>query len=70
MALDLIPVQSEMLEAVGWEAPGNLVLVYKGGRQYLHQGVSKAKFSDLLSAESKGQFVNKHVKKQHPGKQI
>jgi hypothetical protein len=64
--MDLIPVQSSMVTHVGHDGHA-LHLVYKGGKHYVHPEVSAEKYKELLASPSKGEFINKHIKTQHPG---
>jgi hypothetical protein len=54
------PVQSSNVRSVGWEA-GVLEVEFKGG-VYRYVGVPREIFDALLASNSKGQFINEHVK--------
>lgn len=66
---DWLPVESDAIAAVAYRA-GSLIIRYRNGHVYRHSNVPKPLFDDLLSAESKGKFVNQYVKKTYPAKKL
>ena len=58
--MQMTPVISSNVIAVGYEN-NNLYVDYKGGR-YIYLNVPKIEFENLLNAESKGKYMNKHIK--------
>lgn len=65
MDIEMHPVESSMLSAVGYDG-GVLFARYKNGRVYQHAGVPQEKFDALMSSASKGEYFNLHIKGQHP----
>jgi hypothetical protein len=65
--MNMTPVQSDAVEALGHDGH-DLHVTYKGGKTYVHPGVSTEKYNQLLLSPSKGQFLNVHIRKQHPGR--
>ncbi|MGC4152197.1 MAG: KTSC domain-containing protein [Propionicimonas sp.] len=60
-------VESSAIEKVGYE-PSELTLVvmFKGGALYRYAGVPQHLYDQLLTAESKGSFVNRRIKPNFP----
>ena len=63
----MILFDSSSVAAGGYDArSGTLRLRYIDGDAYDYRNVPSAVFEDLLDAESKGRFVNRHVKPYYP----
>lgn len=63
----LHPVESSAIEMVGYEpAEMTLIVVFKSGATYRYIGVPERLYHRLMAAESKGRFVNKHIKPNYP----
>lgn len=58
--MELTKVKSSNIIAVGWEND-KLYVEYPGGI-YTYNNVSKDLYEKLLSAESKGHFLNEEIK--------
>ena len=56
------PVDSTNLESVGYDGT-NLFVRFKNGSIYVYFHVLESLYQKLLIAESKGKFLNKHVKR-------
>lgn len=56
----MILVESSNIKSVGYEND-NLFIEYRNG-VYVYKNVPERVYSDLLTAESKGRFVNMFVK--------
>lgn len=57
------PVESSAIEAVGYEpATRELFIRYVETATYVYRNVGPEVFDKLISAPSKGAFVNEHVK--------
>lgn len=56
------PVDSTNLESVGYDGT-NLFVRFKNGSIYVYFHVPESLYQELLIAESKGKFLNKHVKR-------
>lgn len=66
----MIPVNSEAIIAVGYDGT-NLHITYRGGgKTYIHPGVHKSTYESLLASDSKGKFIAKHIRVQHPGRPL
>lgn len=60
---EMIPVESSAIASVGYDTNASKLYVeYVGGARYAYLGVPEIVFDDLLSAGSKGQFVNVEIK--------
>lgn len=60
---DMHPVDSSAIAAVGYDAAARELYVrFIDGETYIYEAVPERVFDDLLEAESKGRFVNLHVK--------
>ncbi len=58
----LYPVESSMLAAVGYDAKAErMVVLFNTGRAYAYSGVPLKIYLNLISAESKGKFMNEKV---------
>ena len=55
--MNLTPVKSSAVEAVGYE-DGVMEVVYRGGRRYRMEGVSQDQYDALLTADSIGRALN------------
>jgi hypothetical protein len=62
--ITLIPYPgSRSIEAAGYLSARRLMHIrYAGGRLYAYKDVPPAIYRDFLEADSKGQFVNWHIK--------
>ena len=58
---DMIPVDSTDLESVGYDGQ-NLFVQFKRNAVYIYFQVPESLYRDLLAADSKGKFLNKHIK--------
>jgi hypothetical protein len=55
------PVKSSNISSIGWLAD-TLEVEFSSGQIYQYNGVPRAKFDELLAAESAGKFLNEHIK--------
>lgn len=64
----MVRVESSSIDAVGYDSTGRrLVVRFLGsGRTYVYLGVDAATFDELLSAPSKGRYLNSHIKGAFP----
>ena len=68
--MEMIPVQSEAVSAIGYDGQ-NLHITYRGGgKTYIHPNVPRHVADGLMAAESKGKYIAKHIRLQHPGQAI
>jgi hypothetical protein len=62
--MDMIPVDSSNLSAIGYDyETATLRIDFLKGRSYEYYGVPAELYEGLLSAGSKGQFLNMYIKK-------
>ncbi len=58
--IQFTPVQSSNIISVGHDGT-NLYVNYKSGT-YMYENVDKSVYESLLSSDSKGRFMNEHIK--------
>ena len=62
--MERIPVESSNVASVGYDvASSTLEIEFKNGTIYQYSGVSENEYSGLMSASSKGSYLNQHIKK-------
>jgi diadenosine tetraphosphate (Ap4A) HIT family hydrolase len=60
--MKLKPVASEMLLAAGYdEKSRTLQVVFNSGDRYQYKAVPPSAYKELMSAESIGQYMHKHI---------
>ncbi|MCE9565509.1 MAG: KTSC domain-containing protein [Planctomycetes bacterium] len=60
--MELIPVESSMLSAIGYDAEAKeLVAVFRSGGTWRYRGVPQETYEGLLVASSKGSYMHAHV---------
>ena len=58
----LKPVDSEMLEYVGYDGKQKILeVVFNSGERYKYFNVPASVYDELMSAESIGQYMHKHI---------
>ncbi len=63
MAMDRISVQSNNIRSVGYDVDrGILEVEFHSGSIYQYSGVPEDEYEGLLSASSKGRYLNTHIK--------
>jgi len=56
-------VDSSSLASVGYDAAARILEVeFRKGRIYQYHGVGAKRFAQLMNAESKGRFMNAHIR--------
>lgn len=62
--IDMIPVQSTNVAAIGFDPVARLLLVEfkKSGQRYAYHGVTEEEFNGMLGAPSAGQYLNQVIK--------
>jgi hypothetical protein len=61
--MQLVPVSSSSLSAVGYEADGrNLHIRFRNGQTYKYLSVPQSTFEALMRAPSKGIFFSDNIK--------
>lgn len=59
----LLPVESSSIDAVGYDpASKRLYVRFRSGYIYVYYEVAKSVFDDLLTADSKGRFLNQEIR--------
>ena len=65
MQVEMIPVSSSNLDAVGYNAQTETLYVrFKGGKTYSYERVPEYTFTELVEADSVGKFFNQFIKNQ------
>lgn len=60
--MKLKPVDSEMLEAVGFDPKTRtLEVIFNSGERYKYFAVPEDEYERLMNAESIGQYMHRHV---------
>ena len=58
----LRPLDSEMLIAAGYDPESRILqVVYRTGGTYRYKNVPSYRYDELMSAESIGQYMHKHI---------
>ena len=58
----LKPVDSEMLQYMGYDAKQKILeVVFNSGERYQYFDVPASVYEELMSAESIGQYMHKHI---------
>lgn len=64
-----VPVRSTNVASVGYDADKQILEIeYREGGVYQYLQVPVSTYEALMSAESKGQHLHKHIKGSHPYK--
>lgn len=61
MNIQMVPVESSNIVAVGW-SNGNLRVQFRSGGTYIYYDVPKEAFEELLGAESVGRYLAANIK--------
>ncbi len=65
--MELVEVESSMINAVGYNAESQeMLVIFNSGKSYRYQGVPKKVYEGLLAAESKGSYMNTFVIDMYP----
>ena len=58
----LKPVESEMLRLAGYDATSEVLeVVFNSGERYQYKDVPRSEYERLMSAESIGQYMHRHI---------
>lgn len=58
----LRPVDSEMLRLAGYDAKSEVLeVVFNSGERYRYKAVPRSEYERLMSAESIGQYMHRHI---------
>ena len=67
----LKPVQSEMLIAAGYDKRWRVLqVIFRTGETYRYKGVPLLKYTGLMSAESKGKYMHRHIIGHYPYERV
>ena len=60
--MKLTPLDSEMLLAAGYDPKSRILqVVFRTGGTYRYKNVPSDKYDELISAESIGKYMHKHI---------
>lgn len=65
--MDMIPVNSDAISALGYDDHKLYVRWKKTGKTYIHKNVPQSVYEQLLAAPSIGKFFSAHVRNQYSG---
>jgi len=68
-AIEMIPVVSSHIGAVGWKE-GTLQVDFNNGTSYEYSGVPEDEFDNLREASSVGGYFNQHIKGSYRGTKL
>lgn len=61
--VEMIPIESSNIEGTGYNnKTKQLWVAFKGNKVYRYDLVPRRLFEELLQAESKGKYLNEHIK--------
>ena len=66
--MDRQPVKSSLIRSVGYDLPGSVLEVefVEGGRVYTFYDVPLSVYSELIDAESPGNYFNEYIRDLYP----
>jgi hypothetical protein len=63
VGLEMRSVSSSVIEAVGYDGVSSRLTVrFLSGKTYVYLGVERARFDELMAAESKGAYFNREIR--------
>lgn len=69
--MKLKPVESEMLEAVGYDANLRILeVIFNSGDRYRYKGVPAFEYDGLMKAESLGRYMHKRIIGRYPYERV
>lgn len=60
--MKFINVESSNIAAIAWEDDETLFVRYHNGNIYYFEDVPETVYQEFLAAESKGRYMNSHIK--------
>ncbi|MCI0486401.1 MAG: KTSC domain-containing protein [Blastocatellia bacterium] len=58
----LIPVESSMIQAVGYDSKTRVLeVMFNSGQTYCYEGVPPKVYKELMAAESKGRYMRAEI---------
>ncbi len=71
MNVEMIPVSSSNVAAVGYDAGNKIVHVqFLNGSEYIYKGVPQHEYDGLLNASSVGSYLHRNYKNVYPYERI
>lgn len=65
------PVRSSSIKSLGFDPRTHVLdIEFAGGAVYRYSGVPASVYARALAAESKGRFVNAHIRERYPFKRL
>ena len=70
--IEMVAVESSNIESIGYDSETSKLIVQflSNGYVYAYDNVSAAQHTAIMSAESHGKFLAKHIKPNHPATRI
>jgi len=69
--MDRISVSSSAVRSIGNDAVAAILEVeFTSGRVYQYQGVPTETYEEIMRAESKGKYLNTHIKERFPFRRV
>ena len=69
--MKLRPVQSRMLIAAGYDRRLRILEVtFRTGGTYRYKGVPSSQYDGLMSADSKGKYMHRHILGRYPCERV
>jgi len=69
--MERIPVTSTNIRAIGYDANSEILEVeFNDGRVYQYSGVPQGENDAIMSADSKGKYLNANIKPRYPYTQV
>ena len=66
IGIKMNPVESSNIEGIGYDNKNkHLWVAFKGNKVYRYDLVPRKTFEELTNAESKGRYLNSHIKGQY-----
>lgn len=66
IGIKMNPVESSNIEGIGYDNKNkHLWVAFKGNKVYRYDLVPRKTFEELMNAESKGRYLNSHIKGQY-----
>lgn len=64
--IEITSVESSNIEGIGYDNKNkHLWVAFKGNKVYRYDSVLRKTFEELMNAESKGRYLNSHIKGQY-----
>jgi len=71
MSIEMIPVNSSNILAIGYDETNQIVHVqFSNNSEYIYKGVPKHEFDGLLNAPSLGSYLHRNYKNAYPYERV